>query len=351
MRSVRGLVLALAAGLLTSQQAHAGGASSTPAGASFASACAGLGFMGGGIAGDDVSLLTTNPGGSHCASQTSIVGGSAAASASNSGVSGGVGFANSASSSAGPKAVHLDATNASAVQSDFAAGMANAGFTEQVTLTGGTGTAVWVIPIEVFGTLKASGLGADATLNVAAYKDRLGLGAETPSPGDVADAIFVALNSPIFRGIAPGSSTDLENVAWTADDRGPGDPMTLQTLAVSDTVWFAVPITFGTAFDLGIFANVRAGELASGAGTDPNSTSLDFHDTIFWGGPGYIVTDGGEGPITRDFRITTATGTDLSTPFSDGGAGVPEPAEWTLLLAGFGLLGAISRRQAIRAAP
>jgi hypothetical protein len=334
MRSVRVLGLALAAGLLASQ-AHAG----VPAGAAFTSACAGLGFGGGGVAIDDVALLTT--GSAHCANQTSVVGGSASSSAANSGTSGGVAFTNAASSSAGPKAIHLNATNSSAVQSAFAAGMANGGFTEQIGITGGTGTGVWVFPIAVKGTLDATGFGADATLNVAAYQNGLGVGASAPTPGsDVADAIFLALNSPIDRGAITGSSTDLENVAWNAEDRGPTSSLTLQHLAVDDTIWFAVPITFGTSFDLGIFANVRAGEISSGAGTDPESTDLDFHSTIFWGGPGYVITDGGTGPITPDFKITTGTGTDLSTPFSEG---VPEPAEWTLLLLGFFGLGGVAR--------
>jgi hypothetical protein len=345
MHSLRVFGLAVAAALLAGQ-AQAEGAFSTPAGASFASACGGLGFSGGGNAGDDAAFVTNGP--ASCTHQTSVVGGTAAAAASASGVSGGVTYANSASSSAGPLAIHLQADNASAVQAAFPAGMANGGFSDEFQLGAAnqTGTGVWVIPINVLGALDASGFGADALLSVAAFQDH-----QMIIPGDALHVsawnTFNALNDPLFRGSPSGSSWDFENVEWRAVDYGPSDNQTLTHLAVNDTIFFAVPFTFGQAFDLGVFANVWAGEAASGAGTDPNVTSLNFHNTISWGGPGFVLTNGGDGPAITDFTISSLTGTNYSRPFTEG---VPEPGAWALLLAGFGLTGAVARRRRARAA-
>lgn len=345
MRSPTLLGLALAAATVAGQ-AQATGQFTTPAGAAFASACAGLGFSGGGNAGDDVATLTNAP--ANCAQQTSAIGGSAAASVSNHGSSGGVAFANAASSSAGPKAIHLDATNASAPQANFPAGMANGGFSDQFNMSaaGQTGDAVWVIPIKVLGSMSANGLGASGLLSVAAFEDRQSITAATGggAAGLSAWSTFNALNDPLFRGSPSGSSWDFENVEWRVVDFGDRSD-TLRTLTVNDTIYLAVPFTFGVSFDLSVFANVRAGENSSGGDPDPNTTSLDFQDTIAWGGPGYVLTNAGAGPAITGFDIGSLTGTDYSTPFQEG---VPEPATWALMLAGFFGLGAGLRRRGIR---
>jgi hypothetical protein len=339
MRNLPILAVAVSAGLLAG---HAQAA--PPAGASVASACGGLGFAGGGQAIDEAQTLTS--GAASCSHQTSAVGGSASASGASSGISGGVPFSNSATSSAGPKALHLDATNNGAFQAAFPAGLAQGGFSDEMNLTaaGQSGEAVWIVPIKVIGTLDANGLGANGLLSLAAYENNVSITAalNNSNASLAAWAIFNTLNDPLYRGSPSGSGWDFENVEWRADDRGPADPQTLHHLDVNDTIFFAIPFTWGQDFDLGIYGQALAGEGSSGAGTDPNTTTLAFQDTISWGGPGYVITGGGTGPILTDFTIGSLTGTDYSTPFSEG---VPEPSEWTLLVAGLFGLGVVRRRR------
>jgi hypothetical protein len=109
------------------------GAASTPAGASFSSACAGLGFAGGGNPGDNVERVLEGSSAT-CQATTSAVGGSASTSASASGTSDGIAYANAAKGSVAANAIHLKATNASSQQAAFPGGETNAGFSAQITI-------------------------------------------------------------------------------------------------------------------------------------------------------------------------------------------------------------------------
>jgi hypothetical protein len=340
----------LLAGLLLAGSARATslGQASTPAGASYASACAGLGFAGGGNAGDNVARIVEGSN-NVCTDQTSAVGGSVSTSVSDSGVSGGVSFSNDAHGSAVPLSIHHDSSNTGAFQAAFPGGEANAGWSDQITLTapGMSGTGVWVVSLNVDGSMSAVGLGADGILSVAAFENKAFIQQYGGATNLNAYNTFLALDTPVYRGSPSGSSWDFENVQWRVDDYGLGDPETLQTLNVNDTISFAIPFTWGTPFDIGFFANVAAGELASGAGTTPNAASLDFHNTVSWGGPGYVVTDSGAGPKTTTFTISSLTGADYGAAFG----AAPEPATWTTMLVGLGLAGAVMRRRRGAIAP
>ena len=316
------------------------GQASTPAGSTFASACAGLGFSGGGTAGDNAARLT-NSSSANCGEQTSAFGGSASATASNSGTSDLAPFTNSATSAAGPKSIHLQAANSGTQQSAFPAGVANGGFSDELTVnsTTLTGNAILIVPINVLGTITATGVGADGILSVAAFENQQMITESSVAAWDK----FNLLNDPLYKGSPSGESWDFENVQWRAVDFGPTDSQTLTTVTVNSTVFFAVPVVIGTAFDLGIYASVAAGE-ASAGGTDtpPNDTTLAFQNTIAWGGQGYLLAADGSGPEITNFTISSATGTDYSTAFSEG---VPEPGAWALMLTGFAGLGAALRRR------
>ena len=77
-------------------------------------------------------------------------------------------------------------------------------------------------------------------------------------------------------------------VAWGVTDRGFSDPLTVLLQDVNTTVHFAVPFTWGTAFDLGIFANALAGENATGGTPFANTASIAFQNSFTWAGPGYV---------------------------------------------------------------
>ncbi len=50
-------------------------------------------------------------------------------------------------------------------------GVANAGWNDQFTLTGGSGTGIWVVPILVDGRMDAAGSGARGIFEVGVYRN------------------------------------------------------------------------------------------------------------------------------------------------------------------------------------
>lgn len=61
---------------------------------------------------------------------------------------------------------------------------------------------------------------------------------------------------------------------------------------------------------------------------------------------GFFDQSGLAGENHDDLIIRVAAASDLFTPFGETGvAGVPEPASWAMLVAGFGLVGAVRRRR------
>ncbi|WP_293902451.1 PEPxxWA-CTERM sorting domain-containing protein [Phenylobacterium sp.] len=141
---------------------------------------------------------------------------------------------------------------------------------------------------------------------------------------------------------------------------------------INATITLDMPFTIPASQQLTSFALVLGGSAFPGLSTASSGSTAFFN-------AGSPVIDGAEsvltssqldnavdffppnnGPITFDSVISTFTITDLSLPatldyslltytlFSPSTAGVPEPAAWTMMLIGFGGLGAMvrSRRRA-----
>jgi hypothetical protein len=319
-------------------QAAGLGQGTTPAGAAFASAAAGdQSFSGLGPPGDAVmggiSSQYIN-----VQANTSSVGGTASASASNAGSSNGHTFTNSASATASIGTIRLSANNDGLAAVPFPGGAANAGWNDSFSLSGGGTngtTGIWVVPIVVNGSMSATGNGASGLFQVAAYSNYNWLQPYGSAINAQAYNTFTALNTT-HNGSDISTSWDYQMVGFGVVNYGPSDPSTVATLTVTNRVLnFAIPFTWGSSFEAGFYANLLAGERASGASTVQNQAGLDFSHTLTWGGPGYVIGAGGN--ITS-FNIASISGFNYNIP-----SAVPEPETYVMMLAGLGLLGFVAR--------
>jgi hypothetical protein len=103
---------------------------------------------------------------------------------------------------------------------------------------------------------------------------------------------------------------------------------------------FAIPFTSGAAFD------IQTSLSCSTRGVLTFST-CDAGYSAYWGGI-RSVTDSNGAALTN-WTLTSGSGTDWTQSFIPGSGAVPEPDSWAMLIAGFGLVGAVSRRR--RAVP
>lgn len=273
----------------------------------------------------------------NCQAASSLPGSMALASASNSGSQNGHPFSNSASASGSTGTIKISASNSGSAAVTFPGAVANAGWNDQITITGGTGTGIWIVPIQVNGQMDAVGSGASGAFEVAAYQNYNVLQPYGNSLNSTAFSQFNALN--VTHNGTIYSSWDFQMVAFGVTDYGPSDPASLQHLTVDRVIYFAVPFTFGTPFELGIYAEVGAGERAAGGSTIQNSTQLDFSHTITWDGKGVVIPTGGTS--TTDFNIASASGFDYSRGVNSP---VPEPSAGVALALGLGTLGLLKRR-------
>lgn len=218
---------------------------------------------------------------------------------------------NSASGTVGLGFGQFIAENNAPNSSFFAQAVANGGWQDSFlisnpALTGQSGFMQFTV--HVTGDLDASGFAGSAGFAVTGYKDDVQL-----------------LVNPLFD---PGNSTPLSTDRQYGNWAIATDFSTLN-LTVADTVTFAVPFTFGTPFDLGIYGRALAG-MRSSSGVAGNSTaSADFASTMTWGG----IVDVYHGSTPgAEYELESGSGIDWRGPF------VPAPgATAVLVLSGLGV--------------
>ena len=303
----------------------------TPAGSAFASACAGNQISGSGHPGRSVTSLSYAGGPCHEAVNAGL-----GVASVDTGLVTGSNFGNAYSGSAKATAdvglIKLEGTNSGSSATGFSGGMANAGWNDNITLTGGVGNAFWIVPILVHGQLTANGQGGLARMQVGVYKNNNFL-QPYGSPFNQAYTLFAALTTERNGDIL--YSWEYQMAAFGADDYGTGDLLT--TLNINQTVYFVIPFTYGTSFKLGIWADAHASEIASGGSVVPNTSSFQLGNTISWNGKGYVMTD-----TTNPATQTTSFGINSTSSFDYTNAYTPEPSTTALVLAG-GLLLLIKR--------
>ena len=312
-------VLALTAPVVEASQL---GQASTPSGSAFASVCAGYSIFSG--LGDPGLGYNYQGGGAsgtgyNCANNTSSTGASVQAALAGSYpvsiLNQSFPYDSSATSSATLGSIHLQSSNASEPIVDFPGAAGNGGWNDTVTLTGGSGTGIWVFPLNVSGSLSAVGGGSRAIFEVGAYQALSPIGGDYvpghPAIYDTALNLFNSIN--VTHNGTVGSSWDFEMSAFEVSG-------TLTGMTVNEAVQFAVPFTYGTPFELGIYASDLSAETGFGFDPTANTSSADFAHTVTWGGPGYVIGSGNQ--TTTNFGITSGSGFDYTS------AVVPEPALW-----------------------
>lgn len=290
----------------------------------FVTACASPSGSGSGFwAGSD--LTTLFPAGT-CLSNSFSGSGAASADKSYTGTLPGGPVANQATGSVALGQIHMAATNDAPNSSSFASADANGGWTEKQmktstpALNGQPG--VLVADIKVTGTLEAQGFAGSTGFQVAAYKD----------------GALIRGNIP---GFDDGTQSDgvgqpwYQNAQWSVATYGGSENYAFKT--VNDTVLFAVPIIFGQAFDLGIYAYAHAGMRSASAVPGNSTATLGFSHTLSWAGVAGVYD--GNNNLVLSYTLTGASGKDWTI------AAIPEPETWAMLLAGLALVGSISRRR------
>ena len=107
--------------------------------------------------------------------------------------------------------------------------------------------------------------------------------------------------------------------------------------SISRTVDLRIPFVSGQAFRIESSTECRVSSIGDVPGCDGSSGS-------YWAGVRSVTTSGGA--ALAGWSLSSTSGVDYSGSL---GPGVPEPASWLMLIAGFGLVGAARRRQGLAA--
>ena len=107
-------------------------------------------------------------------------------------------------------------------------------------------------------------------------------------------------------------------------------------------MFFAIPFTFDTSFNLGLYAYTFSSNGSFGASFTVNNNQSLFQNTVALDGIDEVLAGPGDTPVTN-YNIAAASGlnyTESQVPTTT----VPEPATWALLIVGSGLIGLLRRR-------
>ena len=324
---------AMAALAASPSYAFFAGQSAVANGHSFVSSCSGTGFgsfaQSGGAVSGGVSSAAQN-----CAYQVSAtIGGNASVATSKSGSSFGHNYTSDTHAAAAVGTIHLFAENSGSTSTQFSGSQAVAGWNDSLTIAGAAGQqGILVIGLAIDGTLTSTGQAADSQFGIEALLNHNILQPYGNAINATAYNIFHAANSPLnIDDVYYG--WDYQMKPWRETDYSGA-----KVRAVNQPVTFAIPFTFNVPFTLGIYAQVSAGESASGGYAVDNHSVVDFAHTIKWGGKGFVTNPGGLNP-TSNFTIQSLSG------FNYNVSAVPEAGSWGMLLAGFGVVGALARRR------
>jgi hypothetical protein len=224
-----------------------------------------------------------------------------------------------------PGVMHLQSTSTGPEAVQFPTGVGQGGWTDQLDITGQpSGTSgILVLKVHVSGALDSSGPESRPGFTVTPYFD-----------GNVLDrnAQFDSLNpDPVIGSI---ESIGYQSRIWfnPASEFGP-------VLSVNQDVFFAIPFTFGTSFDLGLYAYAYASNGAFGQDFTVNNNQSLFQNTVALNGIEEVLAGPSDTPVTG-YAIESASGLDY-TQSQIPTTPVPEPATWALLILGGALIGAL----------
>jgi hypothetical protein len=300
-------------------------------GYSMVSSCSGINF---GSFSQDGSAIGTSSATQSCSTVTSdTAGGTATTGTHSAGSVQGHAYANNSNATASVGTIHLYAENQGSTATALSGSQAMAGWNDTITIAGGTGQGIWTFGLAIDGMLASSGRGADTQFGIGIFKNHNAVQPYGAAINAAAFSLYQSLNAAGTAGDLD-ANTDRELIQARETDYGMP-----KSLTVNQMVYFAIPFTYGTAFSLGIFAQVAAGESSSGPYYGENVAIADFAHTIGWAGKGYVAAADGSGHATG-FLLNSDSGFDYNIA-----AGVPEPASWMTMLLGFGLAGTAIRRR------
>jgi hypothetical protein len=303
------------------------GQATTPANGVFASACAGNQIFGGAPTAGIAYNLGNSNAQVMCDAKSLPAGSTAIANASNMGSNYGYSYMNSATATATPGQLHLGGSNFASNATSFAGSVANVGYNDTVTFSGGTGSAFWVLPFWVDGTLTASGPSGGSQLAITAYAN---FNPVQPYGDSAALYSWFTAHNQTHNGDVY-SSWDTETIEWgtSAND--------ITSMTIAQFIYLAIPFTYGQQFEYGVYADIWNTQSA-GQYFGPTSQTADFTHTITYAGNSFVVQGNN---ITSNISLTSGDGIDYSRTLNFA----PEPSSIGLGASGIALLIARYRRR------